>query len=47
MADTRYKRLCEKIEQALEEKPKRMAHYRAMKRGRDSSNAPIDMMPGG
>lgn len=47
MADTHHTRLCENIERALKEKPKREALYSAMKRGRDSRNAAIDALPGG
>jgi len=47
MADTHNTRLSENIERALEEKPKRTALYRAMKRGRDSRNAAVDALPGG
>jgi iron-sulfur cluster protein len=47
MVEERYKRLCEKIAQALRETPKRAALYRAMKRGRDSRQRAIGALPGG
>ncbi len=47
MGETRYSRLDEKIGRALEEKPRRTALYQVMKRGRDSRNAAIELLPGG
>ena len=47
MAQGRYTRLNERIEQALKEKPKRTQLYNAMKRGRDSRRSAIDVLPGG
>ncbi|HNM45611.1 MAG TPA: LUD domain-containing protein [Candidatus Sumerlaeota bacterium] len=47
MAADRYKRLRGKINQALEEKPKRDALYVAMKRGRDSRRAAVAARPDG
>ncbi|MCZ6633372.1 MAG: hypothetical protein O7G87_08195 [bacterium] len=47
MADDRYTRLCEKIDTALQEKSKRTFLYTAMKRGRDSRKAAIELLPGG
>ena len=47
MADARYSRLYEKIDRALSEKPKRTALYQVMKRGRDSRQAAVDLLPGG
>ena len=47
MADARYDQLCEQIATALEEVPKREALYSAMKRGRDSRNAAVGLLPGG
>ena len=37
----------EKIELAIKEKKKRYALYDAMKRGRDSRNAAVPLLPGG
>ena len=47
MATDRYDRLKTKIETALEEKPKRTQLYNAMKRGRESRSAAIELLPGG
>lgn len=47
MADSRYNRLNEKIEQALAEKQKRDALYQVMKRGRDSRKAAVNLLPEG
>tara|TARA_B100001123_G_scaffold426685_2_gene541189 strand:+ start:170 stop:2296 length:2127 start_codon:yes stop_codon:yes gene_type:complete len=43
----RYTTLCNQIEDALAEKPKRTALYNAMKRGRDSRRAALENLPGG
>ena len=43
----RYTILCNQIEDALAEKPKRTALYNAMKRGRDSRRAALENLPGG
>lgn len=47
MTKDRYTRLYAKIDQALKEKSKRDALYRAMKRGRDSRAQAVAMLPGG
>jgi iron-sulfur cluster protein len=47
MAEKRYQRLYEKIDQAIREKSKRAALYRAMQRGRDSRQRAIRALPGG
>ncbi len=47
MASQRYALLEEKIERAIKAKPQRDALYRAMKRGRDSRDESIDLLPGG
>ncbi|RMF92541.1 MAG: hypothetical protein D6736_03315 [Nitrospinota bacterium] len=45
--EDRYTRLYARIEQALREKPKRDALYRAMKRGRDARAQALTTLPGG
>jgi len=47
MTDQRYLNLYQKIETAIKEKSKRTALYRAMKRGRDSRQTAVDLLPGG
>ena len=47
MSHERYKRLYDRIEAALKEKPKRTALYSAMKRGRDSRREALDALAQG
>ena len=47
MADNDHTRLIENIERAVRERPRREALYSAMKRGRDSRKAAIEVLPGG
>ncbi len=47
MANSDHKRLIENIERAIRERPRREALYRAVKRGRDSRKAAIEVLPGG
>ncbi len=47
MPSPRYRELFDRIEQAVADRPKRSALYAAMKRGRDSRRAALEILPGG